>query len=121
MKYTELLNEDNKKTAHQYTDALNQHYTNSNIPIKITTHFVDQMQNPRNEEPILVSEIADFFAKLLIKRKTFLQNIADETSFQVTDLETDITVGFKKTNGTLFAATLIRGNLLQGSQKRIAI
>ena len=117
----ESINENSNRLAYQFSDALNRHYTNVGLPIKITKHFVDQMSNPRNKEPIQVSEIADFFAKLLLKRKKFLQDISDEGSFQVTDLESDITVGFKKNNGVLFAVTLIRGNLLQGSQQRVAI
>ena len=121
MRHFDFLNENSNKAANQFSDALNHHYTNVGVPIKITKHFVDQMSNPRNEEPIQVSEIADFFAKLLLKRKTFLQKLEDESSFQATDLESDITISFKKTNSTLFAITVIRGTLLRGNQQKIAI
>lgn len=122
MRSTEFLQEEsNTELARHYTQALNSRFTPYDIPIKITTHFIDRMGDARNSEPIKVSEVADFFSKLLIKRRQLLQNMEDGTSVQIVDLETDITVPFIKSNGTLVATTIMRGSMRQGAQRRVAI
>jgi len=122
MRLGEFLAEDaNSKLARHYTQTLNSKFVPYNIPIKITTHFIDRMSDSRNQEPITVSEVADFFSKLLIKRKKFLQDLRDGTSVLIVDLETDITVPFKKIQDTLIATTIMRGTMRQGSQQRVAI
>jgi hypothetical protein len=122
MRVNELfITESNSEIARHYTTALNSRFAPHNIPIKITTHFIDRMGDPRNQEPITVGEIADFFSKLLIKRKKFLQDLPDGTSVMVVDLETDITVPFKKVNDTVIATTVMRGSMHQGTQRRVAI
>jgi hypothetical protein len=122
MRLTEFLKEEsNTKLARHYTQALNSRFAPHDIPIKITTHFIDRMSDPRNQEPITASEVADFFSKLLIKRKQFLKDLPDSTSVMIVDLETDITVPFKKVNDTVIATTVMRGSMRQGSQRRVAI
>ena len=122
MRVSELfINESNSELARHYTTALNSRFAPHSIPIKITTHFIDRMADPRNQEPITVGEIADFFSKLLIKRKKFLQDLPDGTSVMVVDLETDITVPFKKVNDTVIATTVMRGSMHQGTQRKVAI
>lgn len=116
-----LLEESNSELARHYTQALNSRFAPHNIPIKITTHFIDRMADPRNQEPITVGEVADFFSKLLIKRKKFLQDLPNGTSVMVVDIETDITVPFKKVNDIVIATTVMRGSMRQGSQRRVAI
>lgn len=116
-----LHEESNSELARHYTQALNSRFAPHNIPIKITTHFIDRMADPRNQEPITVGEVADFFSKLLIKRKKFLQDLPNGTSVMVVDIETDITVPFKKVNDTVIATTVMRGSMRQGSQRRVAI
>jgi len=122
MRLTDFLQEEsNSELARHYTQALNSRFAPHNIPIKITTHFIDRMADPRNQEPITVGEVADFFSKLLIKRKKFLQDLPNGTSVMVVDIETDITVPFKKINDTVIATTVMRGSMRQGSQRRVAI
>lgn len=122
MRLTDFLQEEsNLELARHYTQALNSRFAPHNIPIKITTHFIDRMADPRNQEPITVGEVADFFSKLLIKRKKFLQDLPNGTSVMVVDIETDITVPFKKINDTVIATTVMRGSMRQGSQRRVAI
>lgn len=122
MRMNELIEtESNSEMARHYTTALNSRFAPHSIPIKITTHFIDRMGDPRNQEPITVGEIADFFSKLLIKRKKFLQDLPDGTSVMIVDLETDITVPFKKVNDTVIATTVMRGSMRQGTQRRVAI
>jgi hypothetical protein len=116
-----FMTESNSELARHYTTALNSRFAPHSIPIKITTHFIDRMGDPRNQEPITVGEIADFFSKLLIKRKKFLQDLPDGTSVMIVDLETDITVPFKKVNDTVIATTVMRGSMRQGTQRRVAI
>ena len=122
MRSAELVQEEsNSELARHYTQALNSRFAPHDIPIKITTHFIDRMGDPRNQEPITVSEVADFFSKLLIKRKKFLQDLPDGTSVLVVDLETDITIPFKKVQDTVIATTIMRGSMRQGTQRRVAI
>lgn len=116
-----LLETSNSKLAAHYTSVLNSRYVPYGIPLTITTHFVDQIQNPRNQEPISMSEVADFFSKLLLKRHTFLKNLSDGQSIVVVDLESDITVPLVKINDKLIFKTIIRGSLRRGSQQKIAI
>ena len=122
MRLAEFLQEEsNRELANHYTQALNSRFTPHDIPIKITTHFIDLMGDPRNSEPIKVSEVADFFSKLLIKRRKLLQDMEDGSSVQIVDLETDITVPLIKTEGILVATTIMRGSMRQGAQRRVAI
>ena len=122
MRVNELfITESNSEIARHYTTALNSRFATHDIPIKITTHFIDRMADPRNQEPIRVGEIADFFSKLLIKRKKFLQDLPDGASVLIVDLETDITIPFKKVQDTLIATTVMRGSMRQGTQRRVAI
>lgn len=122
MRLIEFLVEESKtELARHYTSVLNSRFGSYDIPVKITNHFIDRMNDSRNQEPIKVSEIADFFSKLLLKRKKFLQDMPEGGSLQVVDLETDITVPFVKSNGILVATTIMRGSMRQGAQQKVAI
>jgi hypothetical protein len=107
--------------AKHYTEALNTRFHPAGIPVKVTTHFVDRINDTRNQEPIGLGEVVDFFSKLLLKKQLVLQELPEGSSIQVVDLETDITVPFIKSNGVLVAATIIRGEMKRGAQKKIAI
>jgi hypothetical protein len=65
--------------------------------------------------------VADFFSKLLIKRKKYLQQMPNGTSVQIVDLESDVTIPFIKSEGVLVATTIMRGSMRQGAQQKIAI
>jgi len=122
MRLTEfLIEETNSQLARHYTDALNTRFQPAGIPVKVTTHFVDRINDTRNQEPIGLGEVVDFFSKLLLKKQLVLQELPEGSSIQVVDLETDITVPFIKSNGVLVAATVIRGEMKRGAQKKIAI
>lgn len=116
-----LAEESNTELARHYTAALNSRFAPYSIPIKITTHFVDRMPDSRNQEPITVGEIADFFSKLLIKRKKYLQDLPEGAAVQIVDLETDVTIPFKKIDGVMIATTVMRGAMRRGSQNKVAI
>jgi hypothetical protein len=122
MRLIEFLNEEsNQELAQHYTNVLNSRYVPYDIPIKITTHFVDQITNTRNTEPISIGEVADFFSKLLLKRHKFLKQLPEGVAVHVVDLETDITVPIAKINNVLVIKTIMRGEMRRGSQQRIAI
>lgn len=121
MRASQLVNENNSKLANHYTDVLNSRYAPYHIPLKITTHFVDQISNPRNKEPISIAEVADFFSKLLLKRHKFLKDLPEGVAIHVVDLETDITVPVAKINDTLVMKTIMRGEMRRAGQQRIAI
>lgn len=122
MRLAEFLSEESStELARHYSKALNSRFTTHNIPIKITAHFIDRMPDPRNIEPITAGDVADFFSKLLIKRKKFLQDMDEGTSVQIVDLESGVTVPFIKSQGVLIATTIMRGDMRQGAQRKIAI
>lgn len=122
MRLTEFVTEENNsQLARHYTDALNTRFRPEGIPIRITTHFVDRINDTRNQEPISLGEVVDFFSKLLLKKRSVLQDLSDGTGIQVVDLETDITVPFIKSEGVLVAATIMRGEMRRGAQRKIAI
>lgn len=121
MRAGDLINENTTRLAKHYTNVLNNRYVPYNIPIRITTHFVDRINDPRNTEPITIAEVADFFSKLLVKRHEFLSQLPEGTAVQIVDLETDITIPFKKVDGVLMATTIMRGSMRRGAQRRVAI
>ena len=121
MRYSQIFNENNAKVAKHYTDVLNTRYVPYDIPLKITTHFVDRINDLRNVEPISIAEVADLFSKLLVKRKKYLQDLPEGNAVQIVDLETDITIPFKKIDGVIMATTIMRGEMRQGAQRRVAI
>lgn len=121
MRLQEFLNENNTQLAKHYTEVLNTRYIPYNIPVRITTHFVDRINDSRNLEPISIAEVADFFSKLLLKRHEFLAQLPEGTAVQVVDLETDITIPFKKVDGVILATTIMRGSMQQGAQRKVAI
>jgi len=121
MRLQEFLTENNAELAKHYTQVLNTRYVPYNIPVKITTHFVDRINDLRNTEPISIAEVANFFSKLLLKRHKFLSQLPEGTAVQIVDLETDITIPFKKVDGIIMATTIMRGSMRQGAQRRVAI
>jgi len=121
MRLQEFLTENNAELAKHYTQVLNTRYVPYNIPVKITTHFVDRINDPRNTEPIGIAEVADFFSKLLLKRHKFLKDLPEGVAIHVVDLETDITVPVAKINDTLVMKTIMRGEMRRAGQQRIAI
>jgi hypothetical protein len=116
-----LTEESNRELAQHYTDVLNTRYVPYDVPIRVTTHFVDRINDPRNLEPISISEVADFFSKLLLKRHQFLKQLPEGVAVHVVDLETDITVPIAKIDDVLVIKTIMRGEMRRGSQQRIAI
>jgi hypothetical protein len=116
-----ISEETNSQLAKHYTSALNVRFALEGIPVRITTHFVDRINDPRNQESISLKEIVDFFSKLLLKRKKFLQELDDGVGIQVIDLETDIHVPFIKSQGVLVATTIMRGEMRRGPQRKVAI
>lgn len=118
-----LIEGANSRIAQHYTDVLNHKFAPADIPLRITTHFVDRMSDPRNDpEPITVLDIVDFFSKLYLKRREFLKKLPVETGFIVADLESGVEVAFSKDSyGTIIANTLIRGEMKRGPQQKIAI
>ena len=122
MRLTEFLSEEsNRELAQHYTNVLNTRYAPYDVPIRITTHFVDRINDTRNLESITMGEVADFFSKLLLKRRKFLKQLPEGTSVHVVDLDTDITVPMAKINNVIVIKTIMRGEMRRGSQQRIAI
>lgn len=116
------LNEsDESHKAREYSKVLNQYYSKENLAIKITKHFVEQMNHSRNGNPITAAEVADFFAKLLKRRQGILANLAIEETIQVIDPETNICVPLVKTETGLVATTVMRGKMRRGAVDLITL
>lgn len=79
------------------------------------------MSNPRNQDLITAADIADFYSKLLIKQKKYLQNMPEGGSVQVQDRASDITVPMIKSNGVIVSTTVMRGDMRRGAQDLITI
>jgi hypothetical protein len=122
MLLVEFLREDsNSALARHYTNVFNSKFAPYDIPIKITTHFVDQMSNPRNYESITPADIANFYSKLLLKQRKYLQQMPEGGSVQVQDIESDITIPMIKANGVIISTTVIRGEMRRGAQDLVRI
>ncbi|CAB4133505.1 Polymerase, nucleotidyl transferase domain containing protein [uncultured Caudovirales phage] len=116
------LNEDAQShRAREFSHVINQYYSKVGLPIKITKHFVERMSDPRNGDTITAAEIADFFAKMLKRRKQILASLAPEETIQVYDSESDITVPLIKTEDMLVATTIMRGEMRRGSSDLIVL
>jgi hypothetical protein len=116
------LNEDaSSHKAREFSQVLNQYYSKFDLPIKITKHFVERMSDPRNSEPISAAEVADFFAKVLKRRKGILANLAIEDAVQIIDPETEICIPFIKTETGLVATTIMRGEMRRGGSDLITL
>lgn len=121
MRSKEFIRENNTKIAKHYTQVLNAKFEPFDVPVRVTSHFIDRMHDPRNLEPITAAEVADFFAKLIVKRKEFFKNLPDGETVHVVDLESDVNVPMAKINGVLVAKTIMRGEMRRAAQRRIAI
>ena len=121
MRTHEFINENSTRLANHYTDVLNTKYLPAGIPIRITSHLVDRINYPRNKEPIRLTEVVDFFSKLLLKKKKVLAELPEGSGLLVVDLESDINVPFIKSDGVLVATTIMRGEMRRGPQRKIAI
>ena len=114
-----LLESANRGMALEMSRTLTNYFLPVGYEIKITDHFVDQIYNPRNEDPIVMKEVAYVFARLLKYRIDEISEIPDQSAFAVQDRMTNIGMGFVKHTGEpnrIIALTIIRDVLRSRGQ-----
>ena len=106
-----LLESANRGLAQEISQVLTDRFLPAGYQVKVSEHFVNQMYNPRNEDPIVMKELAHVFARLLKFRVDELNEIPDQSAFSVQDRLTGIGMAFIKHAGEpnrIIATTIIR-------------
>ena len=120
MRSNEFLLESNSRgLAQEISQVLTDRFLSAGYQVKVTDHFVDQIYNPRNSDPIVMKEVAYVFARLLKFHIDALNEIPDQSAFAVQDRMTGIGMGFIKHAGEpnrIIATTIIRDVLKSRGQ-----
>lgn len=120
MRSNEFLLESNSRSlALEISHVLNDKFLPAGYQVKISDHFVDQIYNTRNSDPIVMKEVAYVFARLLKFHTDDLNEIPDQSAFAVQDRMTGIGMGFIKHAGEpnrIIATTIIRDVLKSRGQ-----
>lgn len=109
--YNIIAESTNRSLAQEISQVLTDKFLPAGYQVKVSEHFVDQMYNPRNEDPIVMKELAHVFARLLKFRVDELNEIPDQSAFSVQDRLTGIGMAFIKHAGEpnrIIATTIIR-------------
>ena len=109
----------NRSLALEMSQELTRHFLPAGYQVKITQHFVDQIYNARNQDPIAMKEVAYVFARLLKFHVDELNDISDQSAFAVQDRMTNIGMAFIKHAGDpnrIIATTIIRDVLIGRGQ-----
>jgi hypothetical protein len=107
--------------AREYSATLNQHFSPAGLPVKITKHFVERMVDPRNQTPITAQEVANFFAQLFRQQLDYLVQLPPESSLQVSQSSSGITVPIIRTENGIVATTVMRGRMRRGGEDLLTI
>lgn len=112
MRSNEFLLESNSRSlAQEISQVLTDQFLSAGYQVKITEHFVDQIYNNRNQDPIIMKEVAYVFSRLLRFQIDSLNEIPDQSAFSVQDRMTGIGMAFIKHAGEpnrIIATTIIR-------------
>jgi hypothetical protein len=112
MRSNEFLLESNSRgLAQEISQVLTDQFLSAGYQVKVTEHFVDQIYNNRNQDPIIMKEVAYVFSRLLRFQIDSLNEIPDQSAFSVQDRMTGIGMAFIKHAGEpnrIIATTIIR-------------
>ena len=112
MRSNEFLFESNSRgLAQEISQVLTDQFLSAGYQVKVTEHFVDQIYNTRNQDPIIMKEVAYVFSRLLRFQIDSLNEIPDQSAFSVQDRMTGIGMAFIKHAGEpnrIIATTIIR-------------
>ena len=114
MRLFDITESANRDLAQEISQVLTNWFLPAGYQVKISEHFIDQMYNPRNEDPIVMKELAHVFARLLKFHMDEVNEVDDQSSFAVQDRLTGIGIAFIKHTGEpnrIFATTIIRAIL----------
>lgn len=93
------------------------------LDLKITSHFIDRVNDRRNNPPIEADELYDFFDKLSDEKDELENALDDEGEVVATDSDTDINIPLAKDNqksNTIVAKTIMRKrNFLTPNKKLV--
>lgn len=106
-----LLESNSRGLAQEISQVLTDQFLSAGYQVKITEHFVDQIYNTRNEDAIIMKEVAYVFSRLLRFQIDSLNEIPDQSAFSVQDRMTGIGMAFIKHAGEpnrIIATTIIR-------------
>lgn len=112
MRFSDIITESaNRGLAQEISHVLNDKFLQAGYQVKVTDHFVDQIYNTRNSDPIVMKEVAYVFARLLKFHTDDLNEIPDQSAFALQDRMTGIGMAFIKHAGEpnrIIATTIIR-------------
>lgn len=117
-----LLESNSRGLAQEISQVLTDQFLSAGYQVKITEHFVDQIYNNRNQDPIIMKEVAYVFSRLLRFQIDSLNEIPDQSAFSVQDRMTGIGMAFIKHAGEpnrIIATTIIRDVLKARGQSVI--
>jgi len=94
----------------------------SPLDLKIPPHFVDRVNDRRNNPPIETDELYDFFDKLSDEKDELENMLDDEGEIVATDSDTDINIPLAKDNikpNTVVAKTIMRKRNFMTPNKKL--
>jgi hypothetical protein len=94
----------------------------SPLDLKIPPHFVDRVNDRRNNPPIETDELYDFFDKLSDEKDELEDMLDDEGEIVATDSDTDINIPLAKDNvkpNTVVAKTIMRKRNFMTPNKKL--
>ena len=75
----------------KYADRL---FKSVNIDVNFTRHFVDRVNDRRNEKPISTSELTRLFKQTYKKHGKKIPKMGDDAQAVIQDMQTDINIPF---------------------------
>lgn len=88
----EYVTQSELNSLEQYLDKLFGHL---DIDVEFTRHFVDRVNDVRNEKDIEIEELRDIFVKTYKKWGVPISNYSRDAEAVITDMSTDINVPVK--------------------------
>jgi len=105
-------------------DFLDQFADNKLAPLDIDLsgqHFIDRLNDPRNNPEIEVEELEDFFDKLGDKKEKFINLLDDNEEVVAKDRQTNLNIPFKGARNKAIAKTIMRKSNFQTSNPILSL
>lgn len=105
-------------------EFLDQFADNKLAPLDIDLsgqHFIDRLNDPRNNPEIEVEELEDFFDKLGDRKEEFINLLDDNEEVVAKDRQTNLNIPFKGIRNKAIAKTIIRKSNFQTSNPILSL
>ena len=108
----------------KYADRL---FKSVNIDVNFTRHFVDRVNDKRNEKPISTSELTRLFKQTYKKHGKKIPKMGDDAQAVIHDMQTDINMPFvlayddRNKELDLVAKTIMRKKDFKTPNQKLAI